>query len=180
MKKIITLFLIICMSVCLIFGCDLDTTQTGSQSGENSNNTGESSVFEIPGTLTTDYFDLTIVSAEVCDTVTLDSGVEFDVKPDEGKQILVLSIDAKNTSDEIRNLGTFLAYVDDVTVMPNNVLGKLGDRILFSGAVDSGKTMCAYIMFQVPTYWENFEMSYVDSLNGSVSKSIKICKSDIT
>lgn len=189
MKKFFALLLIICISACAMCGCDSDAAPSGSGSPDASaqsdqdatnTNTEPSSSFSIPGTLIADNFDLTIVSAEICDTVTLNSGIEIEVKPDDGKQFLILCIDAKNTSDDVMNLGSFLTYVDNITVLPHNMLAKLGDRILFSGGVNPGKIMCTYIMYQVPTSWETFELSYVDSLTGSMSESITIYKSDIS
>ena len=73
-----------------------------------------------------------------------------------------------------------MAYADNVTVLPHNMLGKYDDRILFSGSVNPGKIMCTYIMYQVPTSWETFELSYLDALTGSMSDAITICKSDIS
>ena len=136
--------------------------------------------FEIPGTLSAENFDINIVSAELCESVTLDGGgLDIPVKADEGKHFLVLCIDATNTSDELRNLGSFLTYVDTISVLPNNYLGKYGDRVVFVGAVHPGKTICTYILYQVPTEWEEFEMSYVDSLTAHASKTIKISHSNI-
>ena len=179
MKKFLCILFAIIMLLALP-GCE--SPDGSSQFGQDSSSksTEPSPDFSIPGTLVAENFDLTIVSAEVCDKVTLDSGIEIEVEPDEGKQFLVLCIDAKSTSDDIRNLGSFLAYVDNITVLPHNMLGKFGDRILFVGAVNPGKIMCTYIMYQVPTSWETFELSYVDSLTGSISKSITILRSDIT
>lgn len=135
--------------------------------------------FSIPGTLVADNFDLTIVSAEVCDSVVLNSGIDFTLTPDEGKQFLVLCIDAKNTSDSIMNLGSLMTYVDNITILPHNGLAKLGDRVLFVGGVHPGKTICTYILYQVPTNWEKFELAYVDGLTCAATKTITIFKSDI-
>lgn len=189
MKKLFVLLLIVCISACSMIGCDYcaatsengyNDASTQSDQDTTSASTDPTSSFSIPGTLVAENFDLTIVSAEICDTVTLNSGIEIEVEPDEGKQFLVLCIDAKNTSDDVMNLGSFLTYVDNITVLPHNMLAKLGDRILFSGGVNPGKIMCTYIMYQVPTSWETFELSYLDALTGSMSDAIAISKSDIS
>ena len=112
--------------------------------------------------------------------MTLNAGMDIDYAADEGKQYLTLCIDATNTSDETRNLGTLSAYVDNVAVLPDNFLGKLGDRLIFVGGIDAGKTIQTYIMFQVPTDWEKFEFSYIDSLTGSQSASVTITRADVS
>lgn len=189
MKKLFVLILVVCILACAMIGCDSGAATSGngyndaltqSDQDTTSANTDPNSGFSIPGTLVAENFDITIVSAEICNTVALNSGIEIEVEPDEGKQFLVLCIDAKNTSDDVMNLGSFLTYVDNITVLPHNMLGKYDDRILFSGSVNPGKIMCTYIMYQVPTSWETFELSYLDALTGSMSDAITICKSDIS
>lgn len=137
------------------------------------------SSFTFPGTLTAENFDLTIVSATLSDSVVLDTGIDVSIDADEGKQLLVLCIDATNTSEDVRNLGSFISYVDNNTILPHNVLGKLGERMIFMGAIHPGKTMGTYVLYQVPTAWNTFELSYVDSWTGSLSDPILISRSEI-
>lgn len=169
MKQFISLLLVVLMLFCF----------AGCEGGVPSNTEPPKAPFSIPGTLSAENFDLTIVSVQICDTVNINSGIDVVIEPDDGKQFLVLCIDAKNTSDEIRNLGNFFAYADGVTVLPHNVLGKLGDRVIFVGGVHPGKTICTYILYQVPTDVKEFELAYQDSFTGSISKSIVINCSDI-
>lgn len=184
-RLLLAIFLIIAM---LLVGCgNVSTTNSEENTDEISSSENSQSsppadtTFEIPGTLSAENFDIKIVSAEICESLTLDGGgVDIPVEADDGKQFLVLSIDATNTSDELRNLGSFATYVDSVTVLPSNYLGKYGDRVVFVGAVHPEKTICTYILYQVPTEWKEFELSYVDSLSYSASKTIKIFRSDLS
>jgi hypothetical protein len=180
MKKTLTLLVVISIILSAIVGCGvpIGSTTTISTDGTTPKVT-ETETISIPGTLTAENFSFNIVSAGLLPSVTLDSGVDIDVYPEEGKQFLVLCVDATNTSEDIRNLGPFSAYVDGAAVLPHNVLGKYGDRILMSGAAHPGNTMSVYIMYQVPMDWEFFEISYIDTLTGSLSKSVKIGCPDV-
>ena len=135
--------------------------------------------FTIPGTLTVENFDIKFVSAEICKSVVLNNGVDFSIDSENGKELLVLSIDATNTSNELLNLGSFISYADSVSVFPQNYLGKYNDRTLFVGAVHPGKTMQTYIIYQIAEGWESFELSYVDNLTMIVSKTVKIIRADL-
>lgn len=172
MKKSISLIMIIAIMLSLLVGCEFPTSNTAGKATE-------ATKISLPGTLVAENFTFTIVSAELSDSVTLDSGVNIAIDADEGKQFLTLCIDATNTSNEVRNLGPFTTYVDNTTVSPHNVLGKYGDRVLMVGAVHPGKTMNTYAMYQVPLDWEFFEISYIDTLTCSVSNSVKISRSDV-
>ena len=130
-KKITSLILAILL-ILSFAGCAGAPVTDGSTPSTTTDNN-----FEIPGTLSAENFDIKIVSAELCESVTLDGGgVDITREPDEGKQFLVLSIDATNTSGELRNLGSFLTYVDSISVLPSNYLGKYGERVVFVGAVN--------------------------------------------
>lgn len=173
MKKPVNLLMVMLILLFMLVGCENPIAGTTEKSTE-------ATIISIPGTLIAENFTFTIISAELSDSVTLDSGVNITVDADEGKQFLILCVDATNTSNDIRNLGPFTAYVDDTTVLPHNILGKYGDRMLMSGAVHPGKTMNAYVMYQVPMDWEFFEISYVDTLTCHVSGSVKFSRSDVT
>lgn len=187
---IIIVILVACIAVGAIVGSSNDDSYSpsiGNTASETENRESTdpddnvvASVFSIPGTLSCEYFDITIVSAEVYDKITLNAGIDCEYTPDDGKQFLVLCVDATNTSDEIRNVGSFASYVDNVTVLENNILAKYGDRALFVGAVDPGKTMQCYVMWQVPTDWQVFEFSYCEnSWSGERSELVAIYHSDI-
>lgn len=152
-------------------------TNGGAATSPNSTTSGN---FEIPGTLSAENFDIKIVSAEICESITLDvGGIDVPFNAEEGKKLLVLSIDATNKTQEIRNLGSFITYVDGVTVLPSVSLGKYGERLIFVGAVHPGKTMCTYTVYQVPAEWKEFELAYVDSLTASSTDTVKIARSSI-
>ncbi len=170
-KKILLLATILAV-IALFSGCEYPVD------GATTNAT-EATIISIPGTLVAENFTFTIVSAELSDSVTLDSGVNIAIDADEGKQFLTLCIDATNTSNEVRNLGPFTTYVDNTTVSPHNVLGKYGDRVLMVGAVHPGKTMSVYAMYQVSMDWEFFEISYIDTLTCKASGSVKFSRSDV-
>ena len=176
-RTLIVLFVIVAILVC---GCSASP-----DSGMDSNGTTKTTIstsdekFTIPGTLTAENFDIKIVAAEVCKSVTLDSGIEFPVEAEEGKELLVLSIDATNTSSELMNLGSLLTYADSKSVLPQNYLGKYNDRAIFVGAVQPGKTIQTYIIYPIPEGWAEFELSYVDGLTMIASNPIKILRTDI-
>ena len=172
MRKYASLIMVMLILLSLLVGCEVPIDSATTKATEDT-------MITIPGALIAENFTFTIVSAELTSSVTLDSGVDITIDADEGKQLLVLSVDATNTSDEIRNLGPFTTYVDNTTILPHNVLGKYGDRMLMVGAVHPGKTMNAYAIYQVPMDWEFFEISYVDTLTCSVSDTVKFSRSDV-
>ena len=172
MKKNISIFIAVFIMLSMLSGCEEPI-------GSTVTNATEAATISIPGTLVAENFTFTIVSAELYESVTLDSGLNFSVDAEEGKQFLVLCIDAANTSSDIRNVGPFTAYVDDTTILPHNVLGKYEDRMLMGGAVHPGKTMKAYVIYQVPIDWEFFEISYVDTLTCTMSGSVKFSRSEL-
>ena len=176
MYKKILLFVTIVVMVALIGGCQYPIDGATPKA---TTEVTEDTIISIPGTLVAENFTFAIVSAELSDSVTLNSGSNITVNADEGKQFLTLCINATNTSDEVRNLGPFTTYVDDATVLPHNVLGKYGDRVLMVGAVHPGQTMNTYAMYQVPMDWKFFEISYIDTLTCSVSGSVKFSRSDL-
>lgn len=169
MKKTVNLLVVMLILLSALAGCENPTNSAPT----------EAVTISIPGTLVAENFTFTIVSAELSDSVTLDSGVNINIDAEEGKQFLILCVDATNTSDDIRNLGPFTTYVDDTTILPKNMLGKYNDRVLMTGAVHPGKTMQTYAMYQVPTDWESFEISYIDTLTCKVSGSVKFSRSDV-
>lgn len=172
MKKSVNLIAVMLILLSMLVGCDTPVDGAATKATEDT-------LISIPGTLVAENFTFTIVSAELSPSVTLDSGVDITIDADEGKQFLVLCVDATNTSDEIRNLGPFTTYLDNTTILPKNVLGKYGDRMLMVGAVHPGKTMAVYAMYQVPMDWEFFEISYIDTLTCNVSGSVKFSRSDV-
>lgn len=180
MKKSASILIAMLILLSALVGCDVPIeSSTTKAAGSTTAKTTDAGTISIPGTLVAENFSFTIVSAELSASVTLNAGVDINVDAEEGMQFLILCIDATNTSDDIRNLGPFTAYVDNTTVLPHNVLGKYGNRMLMSGAVHPGKTMNAYVMYQVPMDWEFFEISYMDTLTCSVSGSVKFSRSDV-
>ena len=172
MKKSVSLIMVMLIMLSMFVGCENPVDNTTTKATEDT-------IISIPGTLVAENFSFAIVSAEFSNSVTLNSGVDITIDADEGKQFLILCIDATNTSNDVRNLGPFTTYVDDTTVLPHNVLGKYGDRVLMVGAVHPGKTMNVYAMYQVPMDWKFFEISYIDTLTCSVSGSVKFSRSDV-
>lgn len=172
MKKSVGLIMVIAIILSMLVGCEYPTDNTAGKATE-------ATTISIPGTLVAENFSFNIVSAELSDSVTLDSGVNINIDADEGKQFLILCIDATNTSNDIRNLGPLTTYLDNTTILPHNVLGKYGDRVLMVGAVHPGKTMNVYAMYQVPMDWEFFEISYIDTLTCKASGSVKFSRSDV-
>ena len=180
MKKAAILLVTLLILLPALVGCEVPIADTSTKATDGTTtNATETATISIPGTLVAENFSFTIVSAELSDSVTLDSGSSINADTEKGKQFLVLCIDATNTSSDIRNLGAFTTYVDDTTVLPHNVLAKYKDRILMGGAVHPGKTMQTYAMYQVPADWKFFEISYIDTLTCSVSESVRFSRSDV-
>lgn len=139
----------------------------------------EAAHISIPGKLVADNFSFDIVSATMSKSITLNMGVDMKVDAEEGKMLLVLCVDATNTTGEIRNLGYFTTYVDSCTILPKTMLAKYGDRMNMTGGVHPGKTMQAYAIYEVPADWSEFEFCYMDTLTGSISSSVMFNRSDI-
>lgn len=139
----------------------------------------EAAHISIPGKLVADNFSFDIVSVTMSNSITLNAGLDMNVDAEEGKMLLVLCVDATNTTDEIRNLGYFTTYVDSCTILPKTMLAKYGDRMNMTGAVHPGKTMQAYAIYEVPEDWSEFEFCYMDTLTGSTSSSAIFNRSDI-
>lgn len=168
MKKIISLLIVLVLVVGLC-GCEDLFASTDPAN--------EATKITIPGTLNADNFQLSIVCAESRKTVTLNDSMK--VEADSGNNFLVLCVNAKNISNDVKNLGYFLAYADNTAVLPKNVLGKYKDRALMVGAVLPGKTLEVYVMYQVPENWETFELCYVDAATGQISDSVQFGRSDL-
>lgn len=180
MKKAASLFMVMLVLLTALVGCEAPINATTAHAADGATTKAtETETISIPGTLVAENFSFTIVSAELSDSVTLNSDLNINADVEGGKQFLILCIDATNTSNDIRNLGPFTTYVDDTTVLPHNVLGKYEDRVLMVGAVHPGKTMHTYAMYQVPADWKFFEISYIDTLTCSVSESVRFSRSDV-
>ena len=180
MKK--SLFALLLVLATLLAGCgDVTTDLGGGDAGATKAPSSESNEkFTVPGTLKDKNFDIKIVSVEVSKSIKIDgSGIDIPIDAEAGKELLILSIDAKNTSSELMNLGSLLTYADSNSVLPHNYLGKYKDRALFVGAVQPGKTLQTYVIYHMPEGWTEFELSYVDGLTMIASNPIKILRADI-
>lgn len=90
----------------------------------------------------------------------------YSDRPSEGNKFLVLFFDVKNTSSENNyfNFLLFEAYVDDYKKNISYIRGNPDGMSIIGGDLDIGKMSKGYIVYQVPSNWQNFEISYIDKI----------------
>ncbi len=135
-------------------------------------------VFGFRDTLSADYFDLSILDAKWTDSLETEIGIYAPEK--DGAKLLCLIFSAKNTADEMKNLGMFNAYVDGKAVLPTVVAGGIDDAMVFVGAVASGMEMDAYSVWELPNDWEEFQIYYLEADGSSGEQHFVIHRSDIS
>lgn len=141
----------------------------------------DDTVVGFEGTISGKYFDISILDAKWTDALEVDGvGVPMTVTPQkDGTKLLCLIFSAKNTAEEIENLGMFNAYVDKQTVLPTTFLGKVDDAIVFVGAVESGMEMKAYQVWELPENWEEFQLKYFEATGPECAQHFVIHPEDI-
>ena len=87
MKKSVSLIMVMLILLSILCGCEIPTDSTTATTKAT-----EDTIISIPGTLVAENFTFTIVSAELSDSVTLDSSSNITIDAEEGKQFLVLCI----------------------------------------------------------------------------------------
>ena len=90
----------------------------------------------------------------------------YSDKPSEGNKYLVLFFDVKNISSEndYFNYLYFEGYVDDYSTNVSLIMGKPDGMSAIGGNLDAGKMSKGYIVYEVPSDWQNFEISYKDGV----------------
>lgn len=180
-KKILPLILV---AVVLLFSA------CGTTSSGNPSNSLENSVFPsenaekddkavgFSGTISGDCFDISIVNAIWTDTLETSLGA---VAPkNKGSKLLCLIFSAKNTADDTKNLGSFNAYINNQATLPTVVAGGIDDAMIFVGAVASGMEMKAYMVWELPENWEEFQLYYFEATGPECPQHFVIYPSDIS
>lgn len=133
------------------------------------------------GTISGEYFDISILDAKWTDALELDmGGVPITATPQkEGTKLLCLIFSAKNTTEETENTGMFNAYVDQQAILPTALLGNVDDALVFTGAVASGMEMKAYQVWELPESWEELQLNYFEAKGSECAQYFVIHPEDI-
>ena len=137
--------------------------KVSSSSGQNdkssqSGTVDEKKEFQVGETVSLKDVNVTLVSS------TESAGSEY-VKPDDGKEFLILEFNIENNSSKDINISSaanFEAYCDDYS-LNQDILGQQAPeaegKTQLDGSVASGKKMNGIIVYQVPTDFKSFEIN---------------------
>ncbi len=184
-KKLLTLLLMITMSL-NITACvtvsdadsstdiqDIESVENVENPEGNSNDTqkSESSSPEdnlpeyakVGQVVSGEKWSIALLYAKEYDSI--DSEIYSD-KPSEGNKFLVLFFDVKNISsdNDYFNYLLFEGYADDYSVSSSIIMGSPDGMSAIGGNLDAGKMSRGYIVYEVPSDWESFEISYKDGV----------------
>lgn len=133
---------------------------TSSGQNDKSSQSGtadEKKEFQVGETVSLKDVNVTLVSS------TESAGSEY-VKPDDGKEFLILEFNIENNSSKdinISSVANFEAYCDDYSVN-QDIIGlqapEAKDQGQLDGSVAAGKKMNGVIVYQVPTDFKKFEI----------------------
>lgn len=86
----------------------------------------------------------------------------FTNTPAEGKEYLVFFFDVENLSSQTIYLSSysFDGYVDGYSVNSKTIYGDIDGYSDISSTIAAGKKIKGYVVYEVDTAWENFEVSY--------------------
>lgn len=137
----------------------------------------DNGAIEIGETMSSKFFDISIVDAKWTNTLETSLGT---VEPKEnGKKLLCLIFSAKNTVDETKNLGMFSAYVDKQATLQTTVVGGIDNAMVFVGAVASGMEMKAYVVWEIPEGWKELQLNYYEASGQECQQHFVIHPEDI-
>lgn len=137
--------------------------KVSSSSGKNdessqSGTVDEKKEFQVGETVSLKDVNVTLISS------TESAGSEY-VKPDDGKEFLILEFNIENNSSKdinISSVANFEAYCDDYS-LNQDILGQQAPeaegKTQLDGSVASGKKMNGIIVYQVPTDFKSFEIN---------------------
>lgn len=135
----------------------LSTSSSEDQTSDTAKKAG------VGDTLSNDTWELTVTSAKAISE--LKDGL-LDYSPEEGKQYLIVFMEAKNISNEddyFNNL-YFTSYVDDYNTTHTVLLTDVDGCKTMTGDVAAGKKLKGYVAWEVSPDWQELEVSYNDSL----------------
>lgn len=118
----------------------------------------EKKEFQVGETVSLKDVNVTLVSS-------MESAGSEYVKPDDGKEFLILEFNIENNSSKDINISSaanFEAYCDDYS-LNQDILGQQAPeaegKTQLDGSVASGKKMNGIIVYQVPTDFKSFEIN---------------------
>lgn len=110
-----------------------------------------------------DKWSIALLYAKEYDSI---DGEFYSDKPSEGNKFLVLFFDVKNISDknDYFNSLFFEGYTDDYSTNSTIIMGNPDGMGAIGGNIDAGKMSKGTIVYEVPSDWKTFEISYKDGL----------------
>ena len=181
-KKLVMLLMLAAMSASAVACAEISETDSQGtiqdiKPSENSQSDteGDSSVetpepednlpeYAKPGQIVTgDKWSIALLYAKEYDSI--DSEYYSD-KPTDGNKFLVLFFDVKNVSagNEYFNNMYFEGYADDYSVNSALIMGSPDGMSSVGGDIDAGKMSKGIMVYEVPSDWKEFEISYKDGL----------------
>lgn len=124
----------------------------------------------LDGVVSADCFDISIVDVKWTTALETSLGT---IEPDDASNgLLCIIFSAKNTTDSVQNVASigFNAYADGKKVIPKVVVGSIDDAVVFVGAVSPGMEIVGHVVWELPSDWEEFQTSYIDSGTARDSK----------
>lgn len=124
----------------------------------------------LDGVVSADCFDISIVDVKWTTALETSLGT---IEPDDASNgLLCIIFSAKNTTDSVQNVASigFNAYTDGKKVIPKVVVGSIDDAVVFVGAVSPGMEIVGHVVWELPSDWEEFQTSYIDSGTARDSK----------
>lgn len=157
------IFVVIGVIGSMVGGDKSEPKKVSSSSGQDQKNSqsekeGEKREFQVGETVSLKDINVTLVN-------TVESAGSEYVKPDDGKEFLILEFNIENNSSKdinISSVANFEAYCDDYSVN-QDILGQQAPeaerKTQLDGSVASGKKMNGIIVYQVPTDFKSFEIN---------------------
>ena len=157
------IFVVIGVIGSMVGGDKSEPKKVSSFSGQDQKNSqsekeGEKREFQVGETVSLKDINVTLVN-------TVESAGSEYVKPDDGKEFLILEFNIENNSSKdinISSVANFEAYCDDYSVN-QDILGQQAPeaegKTQLDGQVASGKKMSGIIVYQVPTDFKSFEIN---------------------
>lgn len=198
-KKLLMLLMLVAMSASTVACVEISETNSqgtiqdiktseDSQSKTDDDSSVESSEpednlpeYAKPGQIVTgDKWSIALLYAKEYDSI--DSEYYSD-KPEEGNKYLVLFFDVKNISEgnEYFNNMYFEGYADDYSVNSALIMGNPDGMSGVGGNVDAGKMSKGFMVYEVPSDWKEFEISYKDGLwTSHKAATFMVSKEDIS
>ncbi len=113
--------------------------------------------------VTGDDWSIALLYAKEYDSI----GSEFySDQPSEGKKFLVLFFDVMNVSSENDHFNPFYfeGYADDYSTNAAFITSEPDEMQDLGGDIDAGKMAKGYMVYEVPSDWKTFEISYKDGI----------------